>query len=591
MQSRPGGRRVVAQLIDGGNGLHLWSHAFETAADADVSTLVHALARAITRSLALQAGRPALTRAARRISADARAREAWQRGRYLMGRHTRSAYRDAAVLFDQALGADPAFALAWASRAQACIGQLGLSPAPDAAILADAHAAVARALELDPELAEAHAAAATLAFSHERDFVRAERASLEAIRYAPGRAYVHHSYAWMLMFAGRFAEAEQEFAVARELDPLDPMLRTHQALLSYYRRDFEGAGERFARVVDDEPTNLVARVLLASSRLGSGALDAALAAFEAIAAEVPGDSIGELGVLQAHALAGRDAAARAALAAMVARHGADRIGPYRMAIAHARLGDAVEAFAWLDRAAESRDMNLVCLAVDPSFDRLRDDPRWRPALARYRLPVIDPRVRPDRKSARLSCVAEAVSLPGRVGARRCAVIAGARRVLHVAECGPSHHCRRSSRASPTASRFPPPPAPGARPRCPADPRAAGLAHAPDQADRPAGAWGNRRPGFARRCGSAGARAGRGVHRRNKPGASGLIGVEAVKRAAPDGYTLLTASSNTRTMLPAPDGRAAVRSAPRLRARREFRLHHEDDCGAATRSRRRRWPSW
>jgi hypothetical protein len=68
-----------------------------------------------------------------------------------------------------------------------------------------------------------------------------------------------------------------------------------------------------------------------------------------------------------------------------------------MAIAHARLNDADEAFAWLDRAAESRDMNLVCLAVDPSFDRLRDDPRWRATLARFRLPVIDPRVRPDRK--------------------------------------------------------------------------------------------------------------------------------------------------------------------------------------------------
>ena len=189
VQSRPGGRRVVAQLIDGGNGLHpVVACIRDRCRRRRVDPRPRAGAGDHPRSLALQAGRPALTRAARRISADARAREAWQRGRYLMGRHTRSAYRDAAVLFDQALGADPAFALAWASRAQACIGQLGLSPAPDAAILADAHAAVARALELDPELGEAHAAAATLAFSHDRDFVRAERASLEAIRYAPGRA-------------------------------------------------------------------------------------------------------------------------------------------------------------------------------------------------------------------------------------------------------------------------------------------------------------------------------------------------------------------------------------------------------------------
>jgi len=56
-----------------------------------------------------------------------------------------------------------------------------------------------------------------------------------------------------------------------------------------------------------------------------------------------------------------------------------------MAIASSRLGDADEAFAWVDRAASAHDLNLVCLAVDPSFDAMRDDLRWHPALARYGL--------------------------------------------------------------------------------------------------------------------------------------------------------------------------------------------------------------
>jgi predicted Zn-dependent protease len=138
-------------------------------------------------------------------------------------------------------------------------------------------------------------------------------------------------------------------------------------------------------VLEMEPQNLVARVLCASSLLGLGELDGALAAFERIEADVPGDSIGSLGIVQAQALAGRRDEACATFDALRARFGDSRVGPYRMAIASSRLGDADEAFAWLESAASAHDLNLVCLAVDPSFDALRDDSRWKPALARYGL--------------------------------------------------------------------------------------------------------------------------------------------------------------------------------------------------------------
>lgn len=180
-------------------------------------------------------------------------------------------------------------------------------------------------------------------------------------------------------------------AIAREFDPLDPMLRVHHALVAFYRRDFDRAVEALRHVLEMEPQNLVARVLSASAHLGRGAYDDALELFEQIAADVPADSIGPLGVVQAHALAGHTNEARAAFDALRERFGEAGVGPYRMAIAFSRLGGPDSAFAWLDRAAAARDLNLVCLAVDPSFDALRDDPRWKPALLRYRLPVIDPR--------------------------------------------------------------------------------------------------------------------------------------------------------------------------------------------------------
>ena len=391
VQRRGDGYRVIAQLIDAADGMHRWSHAFEVDTPR-LDDVVLRLARRIAGDFSsTAASRAPLRRIARRTSADARVNDAFARGKYLLGRHSLGAYRDALAAFAEAVALDPGFALGWAAKAQAHLGVLGMSAAPNDDDIDCAHLAVARALELDAELGEAHATAAQLAFAYGRDWARAERAALQAIRYAPGNAHVHHNRAWMLMYSGRFADARQAFAVARELDPLVPQLEAHQRLLRFYERDFTGAAADFARVLEKEPANLVARVLQATALLCAGHAAEAQRLFAAIATDLPGDSIGPLGVVQALAVGGDIDAARTAFVAMVERFGEGRVGPYRMAMAAARLGDAEAAFAWLDRAATARDFNFVCTAVDPTFDVLRDDPRWSSLLARHRLPRIDPR--------------------------------------------------------------------------------------------------------------------------------------------------------------------------------------------------------
>jgi TolB-like protein/tetratricopeptide (TPR) repeat protein len=391
IQRRGDGYRVIAQLIDVADGMHRWSHAFEVDT-ARLDDVVLRLAQRVAGDFfTAAASRAPLRRIAWRASADAGVNDAFARGKYLLGRHSLPAYRNAVAAFDEAVAIDPGFALGWVAKAQAHLAVLGMSAAPNDDDIDAAHLAVSRALELDAELGAAHATAAQLAFAYGRDWIRAERAAQQAIRYAPGNAYVHHSRGWMLMFSGRFAEARQAFAVARELDPLDPQLEAHQRLVRFYERDYDGAAADFARVLQKEPANLVARVLWATSVLCAGRASEALRQFEAIAADLPGDSIGPLGVVQALAVGGDLAAARAAFVALVERFGEDLVGPYRMAMAAARLGDADAAFAWLERAATARDFNFVCTAVDPTFDPLRDDPRWTLLLARHRLPRIDPR--------------------------------------------------------------------------------------------------------------------------------------------------------------------------------------------------------
>jgi TolB-like protein/tetratricopeptide (TPR) repeat protein len=383
--------RVGVQLVDASNGVHRWSRAF----DADSLTephLVHRIAGGLVAALELadDAAAP-LARAARRVSDNEDARDYWQRGAYLLRRHRADGFRQAMQYFTEATARDPRFALAFAGLGQAAVGLIGLAAFPDAALVTTARAAAERALDLDVELASAHGVDAFIAFAIDRDFARADRAVLTALRYAPADAYVHHRYAWQLMFAGRFEEAETAFEAAVMLDPLDPGVRTHQGLLWFYRRQFARACRHFERVLEIEPASIVARVLRASALLNGGEPAQALDAFSAIADEWPDDSIGPLGVVQSLALLGRRTQSRAAFDAMLARFGDGRIGPYRLAIAHARMGDADAAFAALERADALADMNLVCLAVDPSFDALRDLPQWRAALARYRLPDIDPR--------------------------------------------------------------------------------------------------------------------------------------------------------------------------------------------------------
>ena len=391
LQRSHGRWRVVAQLIDTADGTHGWSHAFDDASGSP-SNLVLPLAQAIVAGLRLSRESAApLARSARRLSADVHACDCWHRGRYLLGRHSADAYRSAIELFRRAVTADPAFALAWMGIALGSLRLAGLSPYPDATLVAAARAAVRRMFELDAQMGVAHAIDAFIAFALDRDFARAERASQTALRYAPADVYVHHNHAWMLTMAGRFREASAAFAIAAELDPLDPNLRVHYGLMWFYRRDFVRADEHFQRVLDMEPGNIVARALHASTLLNAGDHEAARARFAEIARDWPEDSIGPLGIVQAEALAGRRQRAGAAFAAMIARFGAERVGPYRMAIAHARLADSDAAFAALDRAQHLADMNLICLPVDPSFDALRDHPRWQPALERYGLPSIDPR--------------------------------------------------------------------------------------------------------------------------------------------------------------------------------------------------------
>lgn len=268
-----------------------------------------------------------------------------------------------------------------ADLAYARVALVGFNAVPPQPTMEAARAAARRALELDAENGSAHATLGTVLHAYDRDWPAAERSLLRALRFAPGHPGVHARYGWSLMFNRRYDESHEAIAQARELAPFDPTLRTHGAQVCLYQRDFERAAAELDAVIELAPQQVAAVALRAALALYQGEPQRALAAFERLAAAYPRLSIGRCGCAQAHALLGDHAAAQAALQGLLQEVEAGRAPPYQVAMVMQRLGDPAQALQWLRRAADARDFNYVCVAVDPTFDAMRGEAGYRALLA------------------------------------------------------------------------------------------------------------------------------------------------------------------------------------------------------------------
>ena len=386
-----GGLKVIVQWVRSADGYHAWSCAFEARKRESAPDFEERIAREVVAGLQrrlLENGSlgsvPSSGAIARRSSNPA-AQQLYDDGRYLLRRETVDGYRRAIDVLRQATVADPSFALAHCALGRALVNLLGVTAAPSNGLLTGARRSLGRSLALDSGLGEAHALSGFIACAFDRDWKRAEPAHLRGIRCAPSLPYAHSSYGWGLMMNGRFAEAETEFRFARELDPLDMKVRTHHALCVLYAGEDERAIAELDAVLEVEPTQLVARVLLATAHLWRGDLGSAGARFAELARAHPMLTIGDIGLAQVEAADGRQRAARERLARLRRQARQTYLPPYQVAMIHARLGDAARTLYWLNRAAAERDMNVVCAPVDRAFAPLRNDPRFTRLLQKHGL--------------------------------------------------------------------------------------------------------------------------------------------------------------------------------------------------------------
>jgi len=367
---------ISLELVATHDNSHLWG-VHHVRQYSDIFTMPAKIAEEMCAKLSVKFSADEQRRLARRHTDDTDAYQHFLKGRYYFNKLTWDGVQKGRKHFEEALAKDSSFALAYAGLGD-CHNYLGQRT--------EAEAAVKRALELDPDLGEAHASLGFFRFLYDWDFAGAEEQFALAIRLSPNYAEAHHWYAIYLGNLGRHNEAFVEAEIAVERDPLSLLMNMTTALNFYLARQYERAMDQLQKVIEMEPTFVAARSVLGNVYLQMGSYDKALSEYEkalelskgAIRAEV------SLKVLlaSAYARSGKKAEAEKLFEELLRTGSASE---YLIAALWAALGEKDKAFASLNEAFNQRDVQLVSLKVDPSLDDLRDDPRFSELVTRVGL--------------------------------------------------------------------------------------------------------------------------------------------------------------------------------------------------------------
>ena len=372
--------RIRASLVQARPESTLWSDGY-TRESRQVLALQDAVAREIAANISVRLGprRPALER-----PVDPAAWRAYLEGRRDWNLRTPEGMERAIAHFDRALAIDPDLAVAHAGRADA-YGRLSLyTNQPPRETYPVARAAAETALRLDEGLAEAHTSLAGVALFYDHDWTRARAEFERAIALQPSYAQAHHWYSIWLRDRGQFAAALQEAKRALDLDPFSPIIRVNLADTHAYARNFSEAIRLLNEVVADSAFAPAYHYLgLAYAQAGDHARAVATVRR---ARTLSGNGVYALGALgYVEGRAGNTAEARRAEAELAAFARQGLAVAFDQALVHVGLGEWSKAMDALERAEQER-ASLNELGVDPRFDPLRSDPRFRRLLERLGLP-------------------------------------------------------------------------------------------------------------------------------------------------------------------------------------------------------------
>ncbi len=376
--------RITVQLIQAQNQTDLWTESY----DRELKDLL-AVQDSVVQSIASEIHIALTDEQEKRLAAPRQIRpeayEAYLKGRYYWNKRTGESMQKAEQYFEQAIDHDPTYAAAYSGLADCNSGLAWHGFKSPAEALPKAYAAARKALEINPESAEAHASLG-IAMSHRWDWTGAETEFRRALQLDPQYANAHHFYGDYLSIRSRHSEAIAEAKRALELDPLNLMISTWVGFRYYMARDYSSAIDRNRNSVELDPNFAAAHLLLGEDYVEAGLHNEAINELKK-AADLSGDSpLYTAQLAAALAAAGRKGDALRIAHELETISKKRYVSPYGLAQIYAAANKNADTFKWLQIAYEDHAVWIGYLAVDPIFDRYRSDERFKDLLRRVGLP-------------------------------------------------------------------------------------------------------------------------------------------------------------------------------------------------------------
>jgi TolB-like protein/Tfp pilus assembly protein PilF len=385
--------RIEAELVDATNGAELWGEKFDRQV-SDASTIEEQIANDISDGLRLRLSGEEKRRLTKDSTRNAEAYQLYLNGRFHWNKRTEEELNKAIEYFKQSIEKDPNYALAYVGLADAYLvlpQYGGMAPSVAAPRTKEA---LTRALEIDRDLAEAHASLGLMKAQFEWDWAGAEKEYRRASELNSNYATTHHWYAFFLCEMKRNDEAIKESRLAQKLDPLSPIINNLVALTLMTAGKYGSAVEQWKRTLELEPTFPESHFLLSKAYWGKGLYPEAISEAQKAASYSGSKPRYVAGLGYALAAAGKRAEAHNIIDELARWSKSGNVSPSYIAGIYSTLGERDQAFEWLEKAYRVRDDQLTWIMIDPVFGSIRSDPRYADQLRRMGLP---------RRSTRSAC--------------------------------------------------------------------------------------------------------------------------------------------------------------------------------------------
>jgi tetratricopeptide (TPR) repeat protein len=239
-------------------------------------------------------------------------------------------------------------------------------------------------LEIDETLADAHNAQGMVKMDFDRNFPGAEKEFKRAIELDPKNTDAHHAYSHFLVALGRTEESLAESKRALEIDPLNLVMNSHLAWHYLFARDY-GQAIKQGRQTLDMGEDYWAHFYLGQAYEQTKRYEEAIAEFKKALRISPESDEATAALGHTYAISGRKGEAQQLITELNESAKRRYVSLGCQAMVYAGLGDKDQALKWLQEAFDERAGWLVYLNVDPRYDGLRSDPRFKDLLRRMKL--------------------------------------------------------------------------------------------------------------------------------------------------------------------------------------------------------------